>query len=72
MAISKIKIEPNQEYIELGNLLKISGFISTGGMAKSFLLDNDVLVDGEKEIRRGRKIYRGLKVMINKVEIVVE
>ena len=72
MAISKIKIQPDQEYIELGNLLKISGFISTGGMAKVFRQENDVLVDGEKETRRGRKIYRGLKVRVNKVDIVVE
>ena len=72
MAISKIKIQPDQEYIELGNLLKISGFISTGGMAKVFLQENVVLVDGEKETRRGRKIYRGLKVRVNKVDIVVE
>ncbi len=72
MAISRIKIEQNQEYIELGNLLKVLGYISTGGAAKSFLLDNDVYVDGEKETRRGRKIYRGLSLRVNKDDIVVE
>ena len=71
MAKSSIKIALEQEYIELGNLLKVLGYISTGGMAKSFLLDNDVFVGGEKEIRRGRKIYRGLSVRINRDDIVV-
>ena len=72
MAISRLKIASDQEYIELGSLLKALGYISTGGAAKIFLLENEVCVGGERETRRGRKIYRGLAVKVNKDNIVVE
>lgn len=35
------------EYITLGQLLKITNVISSGGEAKWFLAENTVLVDGE-------------------------
>ena len=72
MKKSTLKINANQEYIELGNLLKVLGYISTGGMAKMFLADNEVFVNGETEYRRGRKIYRGYTVRVNNNDIVVE
>jgi len=48
-----------KEYITLGQFLKKQSFISSGGEAKQFLLDNIVLVNGEREERRGRKLYPG-------------
>ena len=68
----KIKIHADQEYIELGNLLKVAGIIETGGYAKMFLNDNEVYVNGERDTRRGRKIRRGDVVKVIKQEIVVE
>ena len=59
MTRKEIKIRENEEYITLNVLLKIAGLISTGGMAKIFLQENGVLVNGEEENRRGRKLYRG-------------
>ena len=47
------------EYITLGQLLKYTDVIENGGMAKAFLLENDVLVNGELETRRGRKLVPG-------------
>ena len=38
-------------------LLKITGIIDTGGMAKIYLANSPVLVNGEEENRRGRKLY---------------
>lgn len=58
MSPKEVKIHDDEEYITLNVLLKISGIISTGGMAKIFLLNNDVYVNEEKENRRGRKLYR--------------
>ena len=54
-----IKIKANEEYITLQNLLKICDIIPTGGMAKFFLAENDVLVNDVLENRRGRKLYDG-------------
>lgn len=59
MGAKIIKLRPDEEYITLQSLLKIANVISTGGMAKMFLEENKVLVNGELENRRGRKLYRG-------------
>ena len=45
------------EYIALGQFLKLAGVIDTGGMAKAFLADVPIQVNGEWENRRGRKLY---------------
>lgn len=44
------------EFITLGQLLKITDTISSGGMAKWFLGEHEVYVNGELENRRGRKL----------------
>ncbi len=60
------------EYITLGQLLKLASIISYGGEAKSFLLTSNVYVNGEKENRRGRKLYSGDVVAINERTIVIK
>ena len=72
MSQIKIKIHDDQEYIELGNLLKVAGIIDTGGYAKMFLNDNEVYVNRERDTRRGRKVRRKDVVKVGKQEIVVE
>ena len=67
-----IKIHADQDYIELLKLLKVAGIIDTGGYAKVFLIENEVYVNGERETRRGRKLYRKDVVKVNKTELVVE
>ncbi|MEG0260112.1 MAG: S4 domain-containing protein YaaA [Lysinibacillus sp.] len=47
------------EYITLGQLLKITDAISSGGMAKWFLQEHEVFVNGEIDDRRGRKLRDG-------------
>jgi ribosome-associated protein len=44
------------EFITLGQLLKMTDTISSGGMAKWFLSEHEVFVNGEAEDRRGRKL----------------
>lgn len=72
MSQIKIKIHADQEYIELGNLLKVAGIIDTGGYAKMFLIENEVYVNGERDTRRGRKLHRSDVIKVNKQEIIVE
>lgn len=47
------------EYITLGQLLKMVNAISSGGMAKWFLEQHVVYVNGEEEQRRGKKLRQG-------------
>lgn len=52
------------EYIALGQFLKLSDCISTGGQAKFFLQEAVVHINGEPDNRRGRKLYPGDKVEV--------
>ena len=54
----------DEEYITLGVLLKIAGIIDTGGQEKFFLGENTVLVNGEEDNRRGRKLYHGDEIQV--------
>ena len=56
------------EYIELQQFLKMENYISSGGQAKYFLLENKVFVNGEEENRRGRKLRVGDIILIDKEE----
>ncbi len=47
------------EYIELIQLLKASGLAESGAMAKNFVDDGAVKVNGITEYRRRNKIKRG-------------
>ena len=47
------------EYITLCNLLKVCGVADTGGVAKLMIIDGDVEVDGQIELRKGCKIRAG-------------
>lgn len=49
----------DSEWITLGQLLKMTDAISSGGMAKWFLHENDVFVNGEVDRRRGKKLKDG-------------
>ena len=53
------------EYITLGQLLKKLDLIQTGGEERAYLAMHAILVNGEKEIRRGRKIRPGDKVSVD-------
>jgi ribosome-associated protein len=50
------------EYITLCNLLKVCGVADTGGAAKLMIIDGDVEVDGQTELRKGCKIRVGQRV----------
>ena len=47
------------EFITLGQALKMTDTISSGGMAKWFLSEHEVFVNGEAEDRRGKKLRHG-------------
>ena len=53
------------DHITLGQLLKLVGMAGTGGDAKRFLEEMAVLVNGETESRRGRKLRKGDEVKWN-------
>lgn len=59
-------------YIQLGQLMKIIGLIETGGQIKSFLNQNPIQVNQQPEQRRGRKLYPGDQIMVQKHLITIK
>jgi len=50
----EIKIET--EYIKLDQFLKFAGLVNTGGEAKNIIAEGKVMVNGEVETARGKKL----------------
>lgn len=55
--MAKTLVEINERNITLGQFLKYTSIISSGGMAKPFLAQTEIYVNGEAENRRGKKLY---------------
>lgn len=55
------------EYITLGQLIKLVNVFDSGGMIKAFLQDQGVIVNGEREHRRGRKLFPDDEVEIEEI-----
>jgi ribosome-associated protein len=58
------KILINTEYIKLDQFLKLAEIVSSGGEARFYIMENPILVNGESENRRGRKLRPGDTVKI--------
>jgi ribosome-associated protein len=50
-------IQISDDYIKLGQALKLANMVSSGVEAKIVIQDGEVSVNGEVDTRRGRKLY---------------
>ena len=68
--MENIKIET--EYIKLDQFLKWAGIVATGTESKALISDSKVKVNGEVELRRGKKLRKGdiIELGENKYKIV--
>ena len=55
----------------LSQFLKMNDFAASGGQAKILVKELDITVNGEKEDRRGRKLYPGDTVTVNGRKFVI-
>jgi len=58
------KIKISTEFIKLDQLLKFANITENGGDAKYLIVNGYVKLNGEVELRRGKKIYPGDEVLI--------
>lgn len=65
-------IQIRTEYITLSQFLKISGIADTGGQAKILVKELHILVNGEEENRRGKKLYPGDEVIVDGRKFIIE
>ena len=56
--------------MKLDQFLKWKGIVSTGGEAKYLINTGQVFVNGEVEIRRGRKLCSGDIVCLDKIQLM--
>ena len=66
-----MEIRIRDEFIKLGQALKLAGVVEDGVEAKFAIQDGLVQVNGEVEERRGRKVYEGDVISFNGDEIKV-
>ena len=68
MEIIKIR----DEYIKLGQALKLAGLVESGVDAKIEIQEGFVKVNGEVELQRGKKIYAGDIIEFDGQQVRVE
>lgn len=56
-----MEIKISTDFIKLDSAMKLSGAVSMGSEAKHAVLEGLVKVNGETELRRGRKLYKNDK-----------
>ena len=67
-----LKLREGEEFIKLGQALKATGLVDSGIDAKEVIMQGLVLVDGEVETRRGRKLYDGSEVEFDGDKISIQ
>lgn len=67
----QLEVKIRDEFIKLGQVLKLAGLADDGVQAKYVIQDGLVKVNGEVEERRGRKIYEGDIISFRGEEIKV-
>ncbi|MFT5645163.1 MAG: ribosome-associated protein [Janthinobacterium sp.] len=70
-AMQKMRFDLSGEYIELNQLLKLSGLCDSGGAGKMLVASGAVSVDGQRELRKTCKIRAGQVVAIGDVRVSV-
>ena len=69
--MQKISFDLAGEFVELNQLLKLSGLCDSGGAGKIMVASGVVAVDGKKELRKTAKIRAGQTVSVGDVRISV-
>jgi len=60
------------DYIDLLQLLKATGIASTGGHAKMMVEEGGILRNGEQELRKRAKLFRGDVVEIKGIKVCLQ
>ena len=66
-----IEFSLNREFVQLNQLLKLTGLCDSGGAGKALVAGGGVSVDGGVELRKTCKIRVGQVVRLGDVEIKV-
>jgi ribosome-associated protein len=70
--MENFKLKEGEEFIELKNLIKLLGWVDTGGEAKVQIDNQEVKLNGVIETQRRKKIRRGDVVTFDSNQAQVE
>jgi ribosome-associated protein len=71
MKVQQLEFHLRGEFIELCNLLKLTGVCDSGGAGKALVAEGVVSVDGQVELRKTAKIRAGQVVTLGDAQIRV-
>jgi len=66
------EVKINTEYITLDQFLKYVGIAETGGKGKQMILEGLVKVNGNIELKRGKKLRKGDTVIVDEKQFVIK
>ena len=69
--MQQIEFRLNREFVQLNQLLKLTGLCDSGGAGKALVAGGGVSVDGSVELRKTCKIRVGQVVSLGDVQITV-
>lgn len=69
--MQRIEFQLNREFVQLNQLLKLTGLCDSGGAGKALVAGGGVAVDGNVELRKTCKIRIGQVVTLGDVQINV-
>ena len=69
--MQELDFTPTGDFIELHQLLKVTGLVDSGGAGKALVASGAVSVDGRQELRKTAKIRVGQSVSVGQVSIRV-
>lgn len=69
--MQRIEFQLRGEFVELNQLLKLTGICDSGGAGKALVAEGVVSVDGQVELRKTAKIHAGQVVTLGDTQILV-
>jgi ribosome-associated protein len=69
--MQRLEFELDRDFVELNQLLKLTGLCDSGGAGKQLVASGAVQVNGAVELRKTCKIHPGQVVSLDDVEIRV-
>lgn len=65
------KVIIRDDFIKLGQAMKLAGMVGSGVDAKMLIQDGQVEVNGEVEYQRGKKLHEGDVITFNRESVQI-
>ncbi|MEK6477850.1 RNA-binding S4 domain-containing protein [Catalinimonas sp. 4WD22] len=70
--MTSFKLKAGSEYIELNKLMKVLGWVGSGGEANQMIEVGNVQLNGSVETQKRKKLVAGDQVTFDEYKVVIE